>query len=235
MRCRLVQGTLRSPSVSDGWKLELLDTLCLDVYFTCAQVRQITESIEYADSRVTAACRVFTRVLDPEDWREAEAALTPAQRDEIQSLLGVASVFNSKNPTGRYVLQLSYHVHYFTALRLLELYREQWANGLCSWPLRCCFTEYSHNGVDLDVREPHRMAMPASSGTLVIAFVDLRPVRQLEPVMHDATFRTLCSIALNSAVRSLASTDCTTRRCKGRVHLCALTTGPVCKVTMKCR
>lgn len=204
LACRLVQVTARAPSVSDGWKLELLDTLCLDVYFTCAQVRRVVESIEYADLRVPAACRVFTRVLDPEEWREAEAALTRVQREDVQTLLGVASVLNPKNPTGRYVLQLSHHVHFFTALRLLELYREQWANGLCSWPLRCCFTEFSHNGAALDVREPHKMVLPASSGTLVVSFVDLRPVQQLAPVMGDATFRALCSIAVNSAVRSFA-------------------------------
>jgi hypothetical protein len=189
--------------VTDGWKLELLDTICLDLYFTCEQAKEVVESMEYGAMKVAAASRMFTRIVDAEEWHRVENALNESEQDLLNEQLGVVTLFNAKNPTGHYVLHLSNQVHYFTATRLLELFRQQWANGLCQWPLRFCFTECLFNGKPMDVNQPHKMKIPSDSGTMAISFVDLRPVPPTARPMAPITFSALRSMLLNIQVRAL--------------------------------
>jgi hypothetical protein len=195
-----VKPTPGYPTVTDGWKLELLDTLCQDFYFTSRQAREIIESVDYADSRVTAAVRIFTRITNPEDWEERTICiLTEAQRHDVQEQLGMVQLFNPKNPTGRYALTLSNQLHYLTATRLLQLYRQQWANGFCNWPLKYCFIECTHQGVEINVSEPHKLTLP-TDGDLIITFVDLTPLPPDAVSMHQSTFSALRSLLLHSQV-----------------------------------
>jgi hypothetical protein len=200
---RLIQRTRHCKKVTDGWKLELLDTICLDLFFTCQQARHVVESMDFGNAKVGAASRMFTRIVDAEDWHSVEKVLTTAEQELLNEQLGVVQLFNAKNPTGRYCLHLSNQVHYFTATRLLELYRQQWANGLCEWPLQFCFTEYTHNGKALDVNQPHKMMMPSNSGTVTISFVDLRHVPAHAQPMAHPTLLALRSVLLNSLVSRL--------------------------------
>ena len=88
--------TEHSPPVTDGWKLELLEALCLDFFFSAKQAATIIATIDYADSRVTAAARVFARIVDLENWHEvAIAGLTPVQQHELHAQLGAVEVRTS--------------------------------------------------------------------------------------------------------------------------------------------
>ena len=202
MLFRLVIATPGYPVATDGWKLELLDTLCLDHFFTASQARHILESIDYADSRVVAAARVFTRVTDTENWPHAVAVLTGAQQHELHTMLGVLSFFSPRNPTGRYTLALASQAQFMCAMRLLDIYRAQWANGLCRWPRSYCFVEWSADGVKLDTQEPHKLSLPRGCSTLAISFVDLSLIPPDAELMHPSTFSALRSLLINSPVRS---------------------------------
>jgi hypothetical protein len=196
----LIRSTRHCKTATDGWKLELLDTICLDLYFTCEQAKQVVESIYYGAAKVSAASRMFTRIVDAEEWHRVEEALSASEQDLLNEQLGLITLFNAKNPTGHYVLHLSNQVHYFTATRLLELFRQQWANGLCQWPLRFCFSECLFNGKPVDVNQPHKMKLPSNSGTVAISFVDLRPVPCSAQPMAPVTFSALRSMLLNIQV-----------------------------------
>lgn len=206
--CRLVTPTHGYPSVTDGWKLELLDTLCLDHYFTAEQARRVLESIDYADSRVVAAARIFTRVTDTENWPRATDVLTGVQQHELHALLGFMYYFAPRNPTGHYKLALASQAQFMCATRLLEIYRTQWANGLCRWPRSCCFVECIADGVQLDTREPHKLSIPHGCSNLEIAFVDLAPIPSDVEPMHPSTFSVLRLLLINSPVRTLAQLAC---------------------------
>lgn len=150
--CSLVTNTQTAATITDGWKLELLDTLCLDNYFTVAHVCAILRSFDFAEPKEAAAARLFSRITNPEDWHVVLGCFPPRQQERIQERLGVVDVFNPKNPSGRYVLQLANQVHFMVATRLLELYRQQHSRGFCAWPRRKCFTECSLDGQDMQVR-----------------------------------------------------------------------------------
>ena len=206
--CRLVTPTPGYPVATDGWKLELLDTLCLDNFFTAEQARRILESIDYADSRVTAAARMFTRVTDTENWHRAVDVLTGAQQHELHAMLGVMSFFAPRNPTGHYKLALASQTHFMCAMRLLEIYRTQWANGLCRWPRSCCFVELVADGVQLDTNEPHKLSIPRGCSDLEVSFVDLSGTPPDVQPMHPSTFSALRSLLLNSPVRTRGLHGC---------------------------
>eukprot|EP00892_Ulva_mutabilis_P004358 jgi/Ulvmu1/2294/UM013_0141.1 len=197
---RLVADAGAAVAATDGWKLELLDTLCLDHYFTVAHACSVLRSFDSPDAAEAAAVRLFSRVTDPEDWHTVLAGFAPQQAERVQERLGVVDVFNPKNPSGRYVLQLANQVHAMVATRLLELYRQQHSRGFCAWPRRRCFTECSLDGVDLQVKDPHKVTLPGRTGELVICFVDLSPVPATAVPMSRPRFAALRSIILNSRV-----------------------------------
>jgi hypothetical protein len=109
-------------------------------------------------------------------------------------------VFSPKNPTGHYTLALASQLHFMTAARLLALYRQQAARGLCRWPLRYCFAECTLDGAELDVSDPHKLTLPAGSGVLSVSFVDLAPTPADVVAMHPSTFAALRSLLLNAPV-----------------------------------
>lgn len=137
---------------TDGWKLELLDTLCLDHYFTVSQATAVLRAFDFSEAKEAAAARLFSRVTNPEDWFVVLAAFPARAQDRIQARIGVVDVFNPKNPSGRYVLALASQVQYMVATRLLGLFRQQHSRGLCAWPRRQCFTECTLDGAELQVR-----------------------------------------------------------------------------------
>jgi hypothetical protein len=217
-----VTPTLGHPVATDGWKLELLDTLCLDHYFTAEQARRILGSIDYADSRVVAAARVFTRITDTENWPRALDLLTGIQQHELNGMLGVTAFFSPRNPTGQYTLAVASQTQYMCAMQLLEIYRAQWANGLCRWPRSCCFVEWSADGVQLETQEPHKLSLPCNCSTIQISFVDLAPIPPDLKAMHPSTFSALRSLLLNSPVR-------TRTRCRSKSVMLSLRSTVVAK------
>jgi Domain of unknown function (DUF4476) len=203
LACRLMGGDKSGNDITDGWKMELLDTVCLDNYFTCSQVNQVLQSIDYAETRITATVRMFSRIVNPEDFTVALNILTGAQMEEIQSRLGVLRIFNPKNPTGCYTLELGHQLGFLVAVRLLELYRAQCASGFCSWPNSVCFVNCSLDGNDVDVQRPHQMKLPLH-GQLAVTFVDLTPIPNDAMAMHPSLFAAMRSILVNQKVRALS-------------------------------
>lgn len=130
---RLVAGPESSPAATatDDWKLELLDTLCLDHYFTVGQACAVLRAFDSSEPKEAAAARLFGRVTNPEDWHVVLANFPPRQHERIQERIGAVDVFNPKNPSGRYVLQLSNQVCLRTVNSRLRSQR-------CtrSWPFR---------------------------------------------------------------------------------------------------
>jgi hypothetical protein len=200
--CRIVSddGAKQNPVVTDGWKLALLDILCLDYYFQVVHVHDVLRALENIDSKIAAAVRIFSRVTNPEDWHVVLESFSPRQQDAILGQLGVVSVFNPKNPTGHYRLQLSNQVQYLVANRLLELYRQQEANGYCAWPKKMCFSECTLDGKELDVSNAHKFSWPQRCGELVLSFVDLTPVPCMARPMTMHRFTALRSMVLNNRV-----------------------------------
>jgi hypothetical protein len=81
--CRLVQGAKAEDEVTDGFKIELLDTLCLDNYLLCSQADQVLQSIDYAETRVTALMRMFSRLVNPEELSSLKN-ITNVQQEQLQ-------------------------------------------------------------------------------------------------------------------------------------------------------
>jgi len=186
--------------VTVDWALELLATLCLDHYFTSAQVQTVVRSFVCGEDRVEAASRLFARVVDPEEWHTMIAELTTEQRGNLHDKLGPLAAFNPKNPTGAYELLLVNRVHAAVAARLVELYRQQLSKKYCRYPLQVCFQECTHNGAKVDVSDPAKIVVPRS-GSLSIIFVDLTPVPPGAAPMSAAAFAVLLVKLVNEKVK----------------------------------
>lgn len=122
---RLTTSCRQAYDISAAWKLELLDTICQRYYLTAEQAAEVIGSFELGDEKVKAACRMFSRIVDLEDWHVAIQALNSVQQERLFEEIGMLNILNPKNPTGVYTLHLAYQLHLSVAMRLLEIYRLQ--------------------------------------------------------------------------------------------------------------
>ena len=197
--------------------LELLDTLCLDHFFTAQQAHTMLQSIDTEEMRASAAARIFTRIVDPENWHSHVAAsLTTDQQAQVLVALGGSARFNPRNATGRYTLLLACQADAVLAARLLDIYRQQWSQRLCAWPLHSCFVEFAIDGSPIEVKQPHAFALPAS-GALDLSFIDLQPLSSALEPMPASTFAALRSLLLHSKVPACQAQAC---------HACVMTLLP---------
>eukprot|EP00210_Caulerpa_lentillifera_P002102 g2017.t1 len=181
--------------VTDTWKLELLEVLCWDYYFTCEQASSIVKTFTYARDKVKAATMVFGRIVDPENFSVVTKGLRRVEEELINESIGVLSFFHPENPTGNpnnpltrsYDLFLGQQAHYTVARRLTELFCNQYENGLCKLPYETPIPYYNLNGKTIHLTHPRDIQLP-KEGRLKVFFVDLRspPIGALP--MDKATF-----------------------------------------------
>ncbi len=87
-------------------------------------------------------------------------ALQPPQRELVDQRLGPLKSFRAANPSGRYSLTLAHVPQRLLACRLLGLYRQQHAAGLCSSASAQCFMTCSMDGREVEREDPHAIAVP---------------------------------------------------------------------------
>jgi hypothetical protein len=68
--------------------------------------------------------------------------------------------FSPANPSGLYTLALAVPTQHMVACRLLELYRQQHAAGLCQPPNAMCWVSCWLNGKEVPRADPFRMVVP---------------------------------------------------------------------------
>lgn len=98
--------------------------------------------------------------MDPEQFHHAIGAFRSPQLRNVYSRLGILSIYHPRNSSGGYDLVLSQQAHYMVACRLLEFFRQQYDDGLCSLPHESCFTHFKLNGKEIHVINPYKIILP---------------------------------------------------------------------------
>ena len=96
-----IDGSVKSSLfMTEHWKLELLEVLCWDYYFSCVQAKSIVNTFTYGQDKVKAATDVFGRIVDPENFTIVTAQMRQAEQNIVNESIGVLSLFHPQNPTG---------------------------------------------------------------------------------------------------------------------------------------
>eukprot|EP00899_Mesostigma_viride_P004543 jgi/Mesvir1/1408/Mv14409-RA.1 len=116
---------LASCTLGDSWRLNLVQIMCYDHFFTARQAGELLSYFEWSSEKLEAAGSMFARVVDPQRIESMTAGFKPAEAEEFFSRLGVLALYQPRNPTGRYCLNLSSQVHYTIACRLFDEMTEE--------------------------------------------------------------------------------------------------------------
>lgn len=104
------------PFTTEHWKLELLNVLCWDCYFTCLQAKTIVNEFSYGQDKIKAATTVrteiqflfdiefelFGRMIDPENFSLVTSQMRLVEQQRVHDSIGVLSLFHPDNPTGSF-------------------------------------------------------------------------------------------------------------------------------------
>ena len=75
-------------------------------------------------SQVEAGLQVYGRIMDPQNAHKLmKQVLDKVQLKDLYTRLGSLAIFNPRNPTGYYRLQLSQQTQFTVARRLLEMFQ----------------------------------------------------------------------------------------------------------------
>ena len=118
IRRRIAEGSAKSGLFrTEHWKLELLEVLCWDHYFSSDNAKSIVDTFTYGRDKVRACTtvitslasslsipshyfKIFGRVVDPENFTKVTAGMRQIEQDTVNDSIGVLSLFHPDNPTG---------------------------------------------------------------------------------------------------------------------------------------
>eukprot|EP00775_Hariotina_reticulata_P004522 gene4522-4774_t len=165
-------GSCHVHGITDGWKLQLLQVLIQDCFFTSTQARAIVKAFSYGEDKIDAAVKVFGCVVDPQNFsQQVYSIMAPWQVEQADNRIGCLKLFSPDNPTGKYSLLLSHPAQQLVAARLVELFCQQYNEGYCNFPHSVCFSHAALNEVGLtpdQLEEPSTIKLPKTGWLKVV-------------------------------------------------------------------
>eukprot|EP00232_Nephroselmis_pyriformis_P019613 CAMPEP_0182883292 /NCGR_PEP_ID=MMETSP0034_2-20130328/18294_1 /TAXON_ID=156128 /ORGANISM="Nephroselmis pyriformis, Strain CCMP717" /LENGTH=955 /DNA_ID=CAMNT_0025016429 /DNA_START=233 /DNA_END=3096 /DNA_ORIENTATION=+ len=121
-QCAWNEDVIAAP---DHWRISYVRCMASAVYVNSFQAARMVQSFSWPAGREHAVMLIFGKLCDPHNVQRLWAHLPPNEQQVLLTNLGILQVFNPQNPTGRYGFNMSRHLDYAIAKRLLDQYNEE--------------------------------------------------------------------------------------------------------------